>query len=538
MKRNGMCPLCYLKKLFCRVEKVSDIYTDEPYDTENCPTPPMGWSSWNTFKNKINRDLIYETAVAMKEKGLLAAGYKYVNLDDNWHSNIRTESGELQGDLVTFADGIPALVRDVNALGLKLGIYSSNGTHTCEDLPASLGREYTDAYTFAKWGIEYFKYDFCHNIPISKYAPIVYGVSIGKEGEGRETFYSCLDAKLYGLARIMDRKHVPGGKAVTGLDANQGAMEMTVKVEEAGEYVLTVNINKGLRRPKYLTIRVGGKDYGLEIPPQKHFNNTARYQLRVELAAGENVLRMFNPIKNRADSAMLQYRHMGQMLKKATKTFAEETQTKEKPIVFSICEWGLNSPWSWGRTAGNLWRTTPDIRPVWPWIKMIYARTVRLWECGGKGGYNDPDMLEVGNGKLTYDENMSHFALWCMMNAPLILGNDVRSIPDNVLEIVTNAKLIAINQDPLAKQAKRIKKGRIDVLAKPLSDGVALCFFNKGGEATTSFALDALVKDSYISLKKSAEYTAVDLIEGGAERASTLTPLIPKHGVRVFKIVP
>ena len=168
------------------------------------------------------------------------------------------------------------------------------------------------------------------------------------------------------------------------------------------------------------------------------------------------------------------------MLKEATKQVAKENNTEEKPIVYSICEWGKNQPWKWGDTAGNLWRTTPDIRPIWIWMMFIYSRTVKLYKHSSKGHYNDPDMLEVGNGKLTYDENISHFSLWCMMNAPLILGNDLRKMTDNVLNIITNKEMIEINQDSLCKQAKRIVKGKIDVLAKPLeNDRVAICVFNK-----------------------------------------------------------
>ena len=161
MKRNSMCPICFLKTVFTRPSKVGNVYPSEKYDNGTLTAPPMGWSSWNTFKNNIDEDLIYETAVAVKEKGLLAAGYDRINLDDCWHSSLRDENGELQGDLTRFAGGIGNLVKRINALGLKVGIYSSNGTLTCEDLPASLGNEYRDAYTFAKWGIEFFKYDFC-----------------------------------------------------------------------------------------------------------------------------------------------------------------------------------------------------------------------------------------------------------------------------------------------------------------------------------------------------------------------------------------
>ena len=106
MKRNGMCPICYIKQFLGIRKKVSKFSIDEDYRNEICPTPPMGWSSWNTFRNQIDDNLILQTAKAMKDKGLLDAGYKYINLDDCWHSSMRDKNGDLQGDLVRFPRGI------------------------------------------------------------------------------------------------------------------------------------------------------------------------------------------------------------------------------------------------------------------------------------------------------------------------------------------------------------------------------------------------------------------------------------------------
>lgn len=165
----------------------------------------------------------------------------------------------------------------------------------------------------------------------------------------------------------------------------------------------------------------------------------------------------------------------GQGSSKATAKVAKERKQKEKPIVFSICEWGWGKPYNWGAKAGNLWRTTPDIRPWWWWIKLIYEHTVKLYKYASKGHYNDPDMLEVGNGKLSYNQNVSHFSLWCMMNAPLILGNDLRNMSDQVKSIVTNRNMIAINQDSLAKQAKRVKKAQWTCLQNRLRTARSPC---------------------------------------------------------------
>ena len=124
-------------------------------------------------------------------------------------------------------------------------------------------------------------------------------------------------------------------------------------------------------------------------------------------------------------------------------------------------------------------------------------------------------MLEVGNGKLTHDQNVSHFSLWCMMNSPLILGNDLRSMDEKVRAIVTNKKLIAINQDALGKQAKRVKKGGVDVLAKPLADGsTAICLFNKTShKATAKYDLNKLADDKYVGFTRKAQYALEDAWE-------------------------
>ena len=538
MKRNNMCPFCYIRSLFIKKKPTSVNPDLKDFSNGVALTPPMGWSSWNTFRNRINEKLILETAQAMKDNGLIEAGYKYVNLDDCWQSSLRDENGELVGDYETFPSGIESLAKKVNSMGLKLGAYTSNGTLTCEDLPASLGREQYDAYTLAKWGIEYFKYDYCHHIPVSKYAPLVYSISIS-QFDGHPIEYSVHNAVLGGLARFMTDTKLPSGSYVSGLDANLGSITYNnIEVDEDGEYVLTVNIKKHGNYEKYLVAKINDdKQYEILFPPQKRFNVTARFQVIVTLKAGKNTIKLFNPVTSDADSEMYQYLRMGNALKTATARVAKERKEKEKPIVFSICEWGWGKPYNWGAKAGNLWRTTPDIRPWWWWIKLIYEHNVKLYKYASKGHYNDPDMLEVGNGKLTYNQNVSHFSLWCMMNSPLILGNDLRTMSDKVKEIVTNTNLIAIDQDSLAKQAKRVKKGTVDVLAKPLADGsTALCFFNKSSHgANVKFNLNTLCKDEYVAMKQSSHYTlhnqwAYETLESDG----TVKITLEKHQTKVY----
>ncbi|MGN0765828.1 MAG: alpha-galactosidase [Christensenellales bacterium] len=518
MKRNGMCPLCYLKQLFTPKSRITSIDVEQDYDN-GVTAPPMGWSSWNTFKNHIDQDMILETAKAMRDKGLIDAGYRYLNLDDCWHDSQRTAEGELQGDRVTFSMGIAELVKQANAMGLKVGAYSSNGVYTCEDLPASLYHEQKDALTLARWGIEFFKYDFCHNVPISSYAPLVYAIDISEIGTGKVLqSITCDRAVVRGTAKLMPTGKVACKRYISGMDKAKGeAIFDNVYVKEGGEYILTLHIvKKGSDYDKFLRARINGKSYYFDIPPQKVWNTVARFSMQVTLQEGVNVIELTNPIGTRADSAMLQYYKMGKALQDAAKQVAEESGEPVKPITFSVCEWGRNDPHNWASKTGNMWRTTPDIMPMWWWIMRIYEHNVKLHRYASVGHYNDPDMLEVGNGKLTREQNKSHFALWCMMNSPLMLGNDVRKITDDVLSIVTNKALIAINQDELGRQAKRIVKGGVDVLAKPLAGGrVAVCFFNKQGfKASKNVDWNKIAGDEYIATTWDGKTLATDVWTG------------------------
>ena len=213
----------------------------EEYPADRSLTPPMGWSSWNLFRTKISEDLIYEIGCAMKNSGLLDAGYKYINLDDCWQSSMRDENGKLVGDLESFPSGIKALCERINALGLKMGIYSSNGTFTCEDLPASLGNEAIDADTFAEWGIEYFKYDFCHNKGIPQRAPCIEKLLI-TDGKGYSFEMLAEEALLTGSARIVEDKKLGTGKYIDGISAALGTAEFCYEAPSEGEYNLPNNL--------------------------------------------------------------------------------------------------------------------------------------------------------------------------------------------------------------------------------------------------------------------------------------------------------
>ncbi len=547
LKKKDICPRCEVKKALAKT-KIHYI-KDEMYNNGAALTPPMGWSSWNLFRHRIDENVILDIARAMKESGLSDAGYEYVNIDDCWQSSMRDENGRMQGDLTTFPHGIKWLVEQVNDLGLKLGIYSSNGTLTCEDLPASLYNERIDAETFAEWGVEYFKYDYCHHVLIPTDAPYIDSITIGGDPVEGELLFKAKDAVLKGEAKVIEEEN--GDTYVKGLCSGMGTIEFNnVEVPADGEYVFTLVMRKNTSKGQFCVVTVNGTDkYDLLIAEQKAFSREGRRQIIINLKAGINSISITNPVGSSMDSAAMQYEKMGRELKRATKKFAEENNCPEKKILYSICEWGRNKPWKWGGKAGNIWRTTPDILPNWASIVGIYETNVRLSEYAQPGAYNDPDMLEVGNGKLTYDENKSHFTLWAMMAAPLILGNDLRMFikedgtvdkNNKTLEILTNRDVIAIDQDKLGKQCVRIKTNLItDILVKPLENNeVAVCFFNKGSVNTQMTCNMADIHNVIaVSLPNAESYTCKELWYKTEEIVTDkISTTVAPHGVKIFRI--
>ena len=552
MKANGKCPICAIKKITIPRKITMDISETENYNNGVAQTPPMGWSSWNTFRNHIDQDMIMEIAEAMVNSGLADAGYKYVNLDDCWQSSMRDSDGKLQGDLRTFSRGIPQLIKDINKLGLKVGLYSSNGDLTCEDMPASLGNEDLDAKTLASWGCEFFKYDFCHSHPISGDCPAIEKIELNRIDTNDFNSLEVLkpeDAEFTGMAKIIKLSELPSGHAIGFLNHGAGSATFKVISLPKGKYALTVVHQKTFRRTdSYAQITVNGKIHEMFFPRGKGFSDSGRTQIVVDLKDGENIITIQNPIATIADSSYIQYKRMGDALKNATKEWAKFTNTPEKPIVYSICEWGTAQPWDWGRKAGNMWRTTHDIMPMWKSIVLLYDFTIKKYAAAGPGGWNDPDMLEVGNGKLSEDENRAHFSLWCMMAAPLMLGNDIRKFVDgnnnavegnSALKIVTNKQLIAIDQDTLGKPAKRLKKVTgVDIIARPLANGdTALCLFNRSaGNKNIHLNLKELLTDEYLDTPQVDQYELHDLWSDERNTASAVSASLPKHSVKVYRI--
>jgi alpha-galactosidase len=309
-------------------------------------TPPMGWNSWNKFGCDVSEKLIKEMAGALVSTGMKDAGYQYLVIDDCWQVR-RDVQGRIVPDPDRFSSGMKTLADYVHGKGLKFGVYSDAGTGTCAKRPGSKEHEAIDARTYAEWGVDYLKYDWCNT-------------------EGQDT----------------------------------------------------------------------------------------------------------------RDS----YARMSQALR-----------ATGRPIVFSICEWGSTRPWLWAPGIGHLWRSTGDIQDCWDcgkeWggmgVTHIIDILADLHPYAGPGHWNDPDMLEVGNGGLTTAESRAHFSFWALLAAPLMAGNDLRSMSAETREILTNPEVIAVDQDALGMQGRKVRdNGPQEVWMKPLGGGAkAVILFNRGTEA-------------------------------------------------------
>ncbi|WP_171158761.1 NPCBM/NEW2 domain-containing protein [Streptomyces argyrophylli] len=355
-------------------------------------TPPMGFNNWNSThcRADFNASMVEGIADLFVEKGLKDAGYQYVNLDDCWALPDRDANGKLVPDPARFPDGIKAVADYVHAKGLKLGIYTSAGTKTCDStgFPGALGHEYSDARQFADWGVDYLKYDNCNN---------------------------------------------------QGVDAQQ----------------------------RYRTMRDALKATG-------------------------------------------------------------------RPIVYSICEWGQNKPWEWASDVGHLWRTTGDISDNWGSMLSILKQNLPLAPYAGPGHWNDPDMLEVGNGGMTDTEYRSHFSLWSVMAAPLLIGTDLRKATPATYDILGNKEVIAVDQDPLGKQGTVVSSGGGRwVVAKEMKDGSrAVALFNESGTAQR-IATSARA----VGLPDADAYALRDLWQHRTyNTAGTIAATVPAHGTVLVRV--
>ncbi|MDX2179229.1 MAG: glycoside hydrolase family 27 protein [Bryobacteraceae bacterium] len=213
---------------------------------------------------------------------------------------------------------------------------------------------------------------------------------------------------------------------------------------------------------------------------------------------------------------------------------AELLRATGRPIVLSICQYGDNKVFEWGPAAGgNLWRTTFDIRDTWDSMAGIGFRQSDLAQYARPGHWNDPDMLEVGNGGMTDTEYRTHFTLWAMAAAPLMAGNDVRSMSAETKEILLNRDVIAVNQDKLGKAGRRVaQSGDTEVWLKPLDKGeYALALFNRGaGAATVTADLAALELDGRWRARDLWKHT--DLLAV----SESFSAEVPSHGVVAIRL--
>ncbi len=163
-------------------------------------------------------------------------------------------------------------------------------------------------------------------------------------------------------------------------------------------------------------------------------------------------------------------------------TWSEAIRATRRRMVLSICEWGRNRPWEWAGSVGHLWRTSHDIADTWDSLTDILDRQAALADFAGPDHWNDPDMLEVGNGGMTDAEYRAHFSLWAILAAPLMAGNDVRSMTDATRAILTAPEVIAVDQDPLGRQGKRVNMARgVEVWVRELAGGArAIVLLNRG----------------------------------------------------------
>ncbi|MGA3074419.1 MAG: alpha-galactosidase [Bryobacteraceae bacterium] len=216
-----------------------------------------------------------------------------------------------------------------------------------------------------------------------------------------------------------------------------------------------------------------------------------------------------------------------------------------RPIVFSLCEWGSTKPWLWAGEVGNLWRSTGDISDKWDTgekrdglgVVQILDLQDGLQSYAGPGHWNDPDMLEVGNGGMSLTEYRAHFSMWCLLAAPLLAGNDIRSMSADIHDILTNKEVIAIDQDPLGREGRRVKRADgLEVWAKQLADGGrAVALLNRtGAEAKITASWTDLGYPDHVPAKVRDLWAKKDL----GETSGSFSASVPSHGVVMVRIEP
>ena len=202
-----------------------------------------------------------------------------------------------------------------------------------------------------------------------------------------------------------------------------------------------------------------------------------------------------------------------------------------RQILFSLCNWGQDNVWTWGSTVGNSWRTTGDISPNFNSMLGIFHANMRLASYAGPGGWNDPDMLEVGNG-MSATEDRAEFSLWAEMAAPLIAGTNIAGASSTTVSILSNKAVIAVDQDSLGKQGVQVSSsGGHDVLAKPLANGdVSVVLFNEAGSTAT-------ISTTTSAIGKSGSAGLTDLWSGRTSTTTgSISTSVPAHGIVMYRV--
>ena len=485
--------------------------------------PAMGWNSWNAFGSGNTAALTRTMADKFVELGLDKLGYEYLVLDDGCYKQERVD-GKLSNEEVKFPEGFRALADYIHAKGLKFGMYNDIGTNLCAGAAVgTCGHEDVDAQSYIDWGVDFLKVDNCYylwdNATFSAwtnakyvYTPNIKSVRVS--GNYFEKNYSAVaDGTLTGLGCRKEADYVTNigtfdgtNVGTTPIGPRSGELEFAVEAPEAGEYQVYVTYATG-EEPgtgSWLQLAVGEELYYDDFFAATDNKETfvESQAITVILAAGVNRLRVMN--HRRQENTLNSYAALLAGLNKAN---------PNHDVVLSLCEWGKTQPQNWGYKVADSWRILNDItfcvggdgnpgRGTWfdggtASVTSQYDKAVVMDEFAGLDkGWNDPDMMMIGMDGL--DETMckTHMAMWCMMNSPLMLGLDLRRVTkgDRMYNIIANKELIALNQDALGIQAKRVfttietdvpdtdyitNHNRCDILAKPLADGdVALCFIN------------------------------------------------------------
>jgi alpha-galactosidase len=215
-----------------------------------------------------------------------------------------------------------------------------------------------------------------------------------------------------------------------------------------------------------------------------------------------------------------------------------------RPIVFSMCEWGTSKPWLWAKDVGNLWRTTGDITDCWDCKTDSSVGFVRILDLqdgletyAGPGHWNDPDMLEVGNGGMSITEYRAHFSLWCLLAAPLIAGNDIRNMPADIQEILMNKEVLAVDQDPLGMQGRRVRRdASTEIWAKQMKDGSrTVVLFNRGSsQADVSVSWEEVGYPGHVQASVRDLWMKKDL----GKFTGNFSATVPAHGVMMVRLMP